>query len=446
MAPEQEGERGQRLIERIEVDMIYPQGKTIHQNLSAEYTDVPQLLSSLKGNGFSGVVEIEAGSRKGVFFMAAGGMVNAAIGVDSDPPAMVGDLAVQELFALARQPQGLLHVFELTTAEVEFATGPLNAELVFKELSTDFIRMDQFVKKLADEKHTGYIEIFSKDNRRIGALSFRNGDVVGLQTVSESGSMDLFEGESIPSVLDDAVRDGAVFSVYRSAGVSHTSPGTADFGSARNGAAAPKTQTPPPRHKAEAKPVSDPPVVEPPKEVQPAVETLAQKEPPVRPREPTPPTVQKEQPAPAAAEPPVEAHGTDDASANSRKEFISSLQRVLSKIESFADHITKKGDFQRLFRQTCVERSDIYHFLDPFEGQFEYDSGKIRLDDGVGSEDFALAAADCINLVLTTLNKEFLKGAALPPGLKGEIESAFRHYKETIKETGLQSVVPASMR
>jgi len=409
--------------------MIYPQGKTIHQNLSAEYTDVPQLLSSLKGNGFSGVVEIEAGGRKGVFFMAGGGIVNAAIGVDSDPPAMVGDHAVQELFALARQPQGLFHVFELTTAEVEFATGPLNAELVFKELSTDFIRMDQFVKKLADEKHTGYIEIFSKDNRRIGALSFRGGDVVGLQTVSESGSMDLFELEAIPSVLDDAVRNGAVFNVYRSAGVSHPAPGTADFGSAR-AASAPKTQIPPPRQKPEGKPVSDPPVVEPPKQAQPAVENPAQKEPP----------------APVAVEAPAAAQGTDDASANGRKEFILSLQRVLLKIESFADHITKKGDFQRLFRQTCVERSDIYHFLDPFEGQFEYDSGKIHLDDGVGSEDFALAAADCINLVLTTLNKEFLKGAALPPGLKGEIESAFRHYKETIKDSGLQSVVPANMR
>ncbi len=438
MAPEQEGERGRRFIEKTEVDMIYPQGKTIHQNLSAEYTDVPQLLSSLKGNGFSGVVEIEAGGRKGVFFIAAGGVLNAAIGVESDPPAIVGDHAAQELFALAKQPQGLLHVFELTTAEVEFATGPLNAELVFKDLSTDFIRMDQFVKKLADEKHTGYIEIFDKDNRRIGTLSFRNGDVVGLQIVAESGSTDLIEGEIIPSVLDDAVSRGAVFNVYRSAGISHPAPGTADFGSARNGGTARKTQAPPPRQKAEEKPLAAPPIVEPTEPARPTPETGVRKEPPA--------AVQKEPPAAARVEAPVDAQGTDDASVSGRKEFISSLQRVLSKIESFADHITKKGDFQRLFRQTCVDRSDLYHFLDPFEGQFEYDSGKIRLDDGVGSDDFALAAADCINLVLTTLNKEFLKGAALPPGLKGEIESAFRHYKEMIKNSGLQSVVPANMR
>jgi hypothetical protein len=139
--------------------MIYPQGKTIHQNLSAEYTDVPRLLSTLTGNSFSGVVEIEGGGTKGAFFIAKGRMIDAVVGVDADPPAMTGDTAVPELFALARQPQGLLNVYELTAAEVEVATGSLRSELVFRDLSTDFIRMAQFVGKLGEEKHTGYIEI-----------------------------------------------------------------------------------------------------------------------------------------------------------------------------------------------------------------------------------------------------------------------------------------------
>lgn len=418
--------------------MIYPQGKTIHQNLSAEYTDVPKLLSTLEGNGFSGVVEIEGGGKKGVFFIATGQMVNAVIGVDSDPPAMIGDHAVPELLALARQPQGLLHVFELTAAQVELATGPLRSELVFKDLSTDFIRMDQFVRKLGDDKHTGYMEIVSKDNKQIGTLSFRNGDVVGLQAVSESGQTTLFEGEAIPSVLDNAVRHGAVFNVYRSAGVTGAAGGMADSDPHAEDQAAPKAPVPPARPKREPKPVSEP-----------LTEVEKQEE-----RIPEGPAVEKgvstERLGKPAASAQLEVHAEDremdETSAKDRRELIAALERILSKLESFIDHVSKRGEFLRVFRQTCVDGSDIFHFLDPFEGQFEYDSGKIRTDDTISSDDLAVATAYCLNLVLTGLNKEFLRGAALPPGLKGEIESAFRHYKEAIRNSGLPSVVPANMR
>ncbi len=56
------------------------------------------------------------------------------------------------------------------------------------------------------------------------------------------------------------------------------------------------------------------------------------------------------------------------------------------------------------------------------------------------------ATAYCLNLVLADLNREFLKGVAPAAGLKGEIESAFRHYKDAIKNSGMNFVVPANMR
>lgn len=59
---------------------------------------------------------------------------------------------------------------------------------------------------------------------------------------------------------------------------------------------------------------------------------------------------------------------------------------------------------------------------------------------------FALGIAECLNATLLSIQKDFLKGKALPPGMKGEIESAFRYHKEMLKNTGLQSVVPPNMR
>lgn len=416
--------------------MIYPQGKTIHQNLSAEYTDVSRLLSTLTGNGFSGVVEIEGAGTKGAFFISKGQMIEAVVGVDADPPAVTGDGAVPELLALARQPQGLLHVYELTAAQVEVVTGSLRSELVFKDLSTDFIRVEQFVGKLSDEKHTGYIEILGKDGKRIGTLSLRAGEPVALEVLSESGQATLFEGEAIPSVLDNAVRNGAVFNVYRSCGVSMGDPKAAD--GPLQGSDLPSRKASGSQGRARREPKQP---------GEPAVEPEKQAEAPVR---PMPPEDRAAEPKEVPEAAPVEAGAgkqeTEDISANGRKEFISALQRVLSKIESFVDHISKKGDFQRVFRRVCVDASDLFHFLDPFEGQFEYDSGRMRVDDAIGSDDLAVATAYCLNLVLADLNREYLKGAALPPGLKGEIESAFRHYKDAIKNSGMNFVVPANMR
>jgi len=414
--------------------MIYPQGKTIHQNLSAEYTDVPQLLSTLKANGFSGVVEVETVDKKGVFFIASGQVVNAALGVDSDPPAMIGDKALQELFTLAKQPHGVLHVFELTTAEVELATGPLNSELLFQDLSTDFIRMDQFVGKLANEKHTGYIEIFSKDRKQLGTLSFREGEIVGLRVVSESEQPRLFEGGTVAPTLDETVKNGAIFNVYSSQRLSDPSQGRNIGANGGGRTASAKEAAPEPK-----KPLKEPGA---PKEF-----TLEPRKPPKEPAAAKEPAIEmKEESKPVNEEAPAENQKSDDATENSRGEFLSSLQRILSKTEQFVDDAVSKGTFQRSFMQICVDKSELYHFLDPFEGQFAYDSGKIRLDNAVGTELFVLAISECINLTLSNLQKDFLKGKALPPGLKGEIESAFRHYKEMIKNSGLQSVVPPNMK
>ncbi len=429
MAQKRKNTEGQQ-----EVDMIYSQGKIIHQNLSAEYTDVPKLLNSMSEKGFSGVIEVEAGSRRGAFFIVSGRIVNAAVGLESNPPAMVGEPAVNELHQLARQPKGLLHVSELSPAQIEILTGPFASELVFKGLSTDFIRVEGFIAKLKSEGHTGYTEVFSKDGGRIGTLSFKDGETTVFQMVSTSGKTNLYEGDFILSALDYTVRNGAVFDVYRTRDMS-----TVVVESQEN---AQREMSFPAAFSASARSEPEPPAeavveaatVEAPDEKQ---ETSADK---------LAERLAKMQEAAGAASEAASGVVEDEASKSHRAGLISGLERVLSKLESFTDHVGSKGEFQRVFRQKCVDISDNYDFLDPFEGQFQYDSGKISLSEDVSSEDFAIGAAHCLNVVLAKLNTDFLKGAALPPGLKGEIETSFRDYKEIIRVAGLGSIVPANMR
>lgn len=401
--------------------MIYPKGEILHQNLSTEYTDVPQLLATLKANDFSGVVEIEIAGMKSAFFAASGNVINAAIGVESDPPAMVGEEAIEELLNLASQSKGILNVYQVPALEVEFATSTLmKSELLFKNLNTDFVRMDLFIKKHADEKLTGYIEIFTKQNQRIGTLSLRDGDIAGLQVLSESGPPCFFDREGVTPLLEEIMRHGAIFTVYRTI----SAPIQKKTGTEKKVKAI-KTEEP-------VFEVEKVPVIE--FKAEPVIEEKAE------------PVIEfKEEPAPRKAEARVEKPTTNNGGGQDRNKFLGNLQDVFYKMERFVDGVTAKGSFQRVFKAACIEKSDLYHFLDPFEGQFEYSDKKIRIDDRVETESFAMAIADCLNHTLSKIQNEYPNDLVLPADLKGETESVFTHYQDMIKFSGLQSVIPSSL-
>ena len=46
---------------------MFPKGEVRHQNLLTAYTDVSALLSALKSEGFSGILEIEFPEKEGPF-------------------------------------------------------------------------------------------------------------------------------------------------------------------------------------------------------------------------------------------------------------------------------------------------------------------------------------------------------------------------------------------
>jgi len=384
-------------------EMIYPQGETIYQNLSTEYTDLPQLLSTLKPKGFSGIVEVEVTGKKGVFFMVSGDVINAAFDIENDPPAIIGEEATQKLFAISSRNNGILNVYQAPSIEVEFAANALvKTEPLFKDLSTDFVKIDQFIKKLQDEKFTGYMEIFIKKNQSTGKLSIKAGETAGLQIISRSGSPSFFEKEMILPTLEESVKQGATFNVYRSKGLSM-----------------PVKEI----KKAVAEPTVEPADVG--KEFKP--ESFIDLNADIKEEEIFDLKLPEKQQIPIARKPDVgEKLKDENGTGNGRNEFLAALQRIFVKIEKFVDSVSEQGGFQRTFKKACIEKSDSYHFLDPFEGQFDYQGKKIRLDATVETEEFTRAIAECLNLTLSYIRKELPKNVVFPPGLKADVESVFK--------------------
>ena len=384
--------------------MLYPKGDAVYQNLSTEYTNLPQLLSTLKPKGFSGIVEIDIDGKKGAFFIVSGEVINAASGIETDPPAIVGEEAVENLLALSTMPNGIVNVYQLPSEKVELAANSLvKPEPVFKDLSTDFVRLDQFIKKLQGEKLTGYIEMSSKQSRRNGKLSLKTGETVGLQVTPESGVPSFFEKEAIPSLLEEFVREGTIFNVYRIKDFSmpvKEVPRTAE---------ASRKTTEAREHR-----------IEPLEELDVKEEEIFE-------------VKLEEKPAFSKRLDYVEEQKVENTVGNGRNEFLTAIQRLFLKMEKFMDSFSEKGIFQKTFKKACVEKSESYHFLDPFAGQFEYQGKKIYLDEKVGMEEFAKAIAECLNLTLSYVKKELPKNVGFPPGLKGDIESTFKKYQDIIK-------------
>jgi hypothetical protein len=119
--------------------MIYQKGDVFHQNLSTEYTDVPDLLDTLTSNGFTGVVEIVLPKETGAFFVANGQVLGAA--VESEPGQLTtfGQETVNKLINLANKEVGTLNIYRLSPSQIDAIVSRFNSEIVFKGLTTDFV-------------------------------------------------------------------------------------------------------------------------------------------------------------------------------------------------------------------------------------------------------------------------------------------------------------------
>jgi len=181
------------------------------------YTNLSALLASLKSERFSGTVEIEWTEDKGILLIDTGEVVNAEAKVGGDSKRMIGSEAIQYLLALSNQKDGVLNIYQLLPEQVAIVASNLHYEVLFKELSTDFARFDRLLLKLREEKHNGFIEVFTKDRQARGVLFLQEGEPTELFTTSESGPS-VFGRKSIPAFLESSVKEGAIFNVYRTLG------------------------------------------------------------------------------------------------------------------------------------------------------------------------------------------------------------------------------------
>jgi hypothetical protein len=345
--------------------MIFPRGEVVHRNLSTAYTDFSALLSALKSGNFSGIIEVEFPESKGTIFVESGESLNAEAKIGADSKRMIGQEAIQTLMTLSNQKEGVINIYRLSPERVAIVASNLQHEILFKGLSTDFTRLDRLLLKLREDKHNGFIEVLTKEHQAMGVLFLEGGEPVEMFTTPESGPS-VFGRKSIPIFVENAIKQGAIFDVYRSQGKIL---------------------------KKEIKEI---------KEI-------------------------KEKKVPGRAE--------------GLKELIPILQEVLSQAEKLVDGASrKKGLFHKLFKESLVEKSEEFTFLDPFAGEFDYREGAIQFTGEIGVKDFSKGIVECLVATLSLLEKELPKDKILPLKLKAGIESSLEQHGEALKRLGVEAI------
>ncbi|HNS77527.1 MAG TPA: DUF2226 domain-containing protein [Syntrophorhabdus sp.] len=383
--------------------MRYPKGEVVHQNLSTEYTDIPELLATLSSEGFTGVVEVVLAKETGAFIVMEGKALGALIESEPDQSTTFSQEAMDELIGIASKQAGILNIYKLSPAQVDAIVSRFSAEIVFKGLTTDFVKLDKFIQKLGAEHHTGYIEVFTKKGQPMGTLFLKEGELIDLHLRSGLESPSLSEPKAIPTFLEDVIHQGAVFDVYRSLVTNISSETHGDT-------------------KSIGQVIKD--------EDSPAIiidgETIQE-------------LAEVEQTKEIAGES-INSH--ERLNSNGHKQILAALQEIIARVEKFVDDFSQEGIFLRAFKRALIEKSDTYPFLDPFTEQFDYRHGEITLDEEVELEDFAAGIADCFNLTVSHLKKEFPKNMNLSLNTKTELESKFKLYQEAMMQSGVQSVPP----
>lgn len=203
--------------------MLLPKGVPMYERLDTAFTNLRELLRSLKETKFYGYVEVQFPGYQGVLLCDAGDVVSASEEVEDERRS--GEGAIAGVLARAGARGGEITVSQLPADVVYHFAAMGTSQAVHKDLSTDFTRLDKLLADLARNRHTGNVEVLFRDGG-MGLIFLDEGQPVQ----SLCGGPDeatVADKEAIRRILERAGQAGATISVFRATGapIPRTDPG-----------------------------------------------------------------------------------------------------------------------------------------------------------------------------------------------------------------------------
>lgn len=188
---------------------IVPRGEPVVTGLNSYYLKIKQLLEHYQGEIGSGGVFFTASSGKGVVFFDQDEILSGYFQNRSEE--LSGPAAIDYLLDLPGHVNFSVSVYAIDPEDVYFWTSISSATIVYDNLSSEFTDIRALLRKLADERLTGYIDVAINNGDDRGMLFFQNGKIAG-DSYSWTTEPD---DEARHLLMDKTKSEGGVFRVFR---------------------------------------------------------------------------------------------------------------------------------------------------------------------------------------------------------------------------------------
>ncbi|MGD2125423.1 MAG: hypothetical protein PVG99_05040 [Desulfobacteraceae bacterium] len=192
--------------------VIVPKEKPAIKNLNSYYLDIRKLFEHYQGEFGAGCIHFKSSSAEAVVFFDKDEILT---GVFQDKDGeLEGEAAIEGIINAAGKYNFDVNVYNIDADKIYFWANMPYAEVIYKDLSTEFTDLGGLIKKMAAEKLTGCIDVFMAQGHEGGVIFFNNGKIAG-------GSYDLGSEEISPSKTSQEVliqktkEQGGICNVHR---------------------------------------------------------------------------------------------------------------------------------------------------------------------------------------------------------------------------------------
>ncbi|MBA4180737.1 MAG: hypothetical protein C0506_09135 [Anaerolinea sp.] len=192
--------------------MILPKDRTLFANLSTSFTGFGDLLQELASNSHSGFVRVSFPEYEGALFLLGGEVVHA-LEETSNGHRATGQGAGASIRARAAEKNGLINVDAASAEVVWLIAQVLDAEPLYKDLTSSFTSLERLFTKLQQDALTGFVEISLAGGAGAAMVLFQAGNPV--ESVFTSPEESLTGLDARAAVVHSVNTVGGTFNVFR---------------------------------------------------------------------------------------------------------------------------------------------------------------------------------------------------------------------------------------
>ena len=328
--------------------IVIPKERPVIEDLNTYYLKIDKLMEHYQGALESGGIYFRAPTAEAVVFFDDENVLN---GFYKDKKTQLnGAAAIDRILKETSGSNFSVSVYRIQPDRLYFWANLTNSKALHKDLSSEFTDLEGLIKKMENEKLTGYIDVKLNENMGGGLLFFFNGEVIGGSSARGTGDVDRTK-EYRDDLINRCREHGGQFNVWKT--------DLATIASSERHAPAVYASKP-------------------------------EKAPRIEP------------------EPSIEQKGPTAE----QQRVVHMLQSLLSLLEKVVRANKKiRTDFETMLNRKFMQKVDKYDFLDPFAGDFKYSNGQLFYTGNASQKQLVSGVVECVREIVAEIGitKSFRK-------------------------------------